>query len=234
MDLEEILKKTKAMIQAYAGDDPDKLFYANRYVFARLQLLERQEKVSIKKRLLESNAACYGCSQPIESPKDIAVHRVNGDRAYSQENCVLMHQECHQKYHAENPSGKGERKAVNRSDGATMSMKILSKASKRYDGQSFLYWWDITPKGAADLSAYDQIEFSKKDTGESCTLPTAALLGFLTEERRTSRQEGNWGIKVRKERPDALAFEPGKGGKDWLFLPVVWLIQANNEDRQES
>lgn len=222
MELEEILKQTKAMIQEHAGGDPDKFFYANRYVFARLQLLERQEKVVIKKRLIESKAVCHGCGKPIESPKGVAVHRLDVEKAYSHENCVLMHRECHEKFHAENPSGKGGRRASSRCTDDSNPKKVLSKVSKRYDGHSFLYWWDITPNGAESLKEYDLIEFVRKDTNERCSIPTAALSGFLVEDRMTTRGEGNWGIRVLKERPDALAFEPGRNGKNWLFLPVVW------------
>ena len=72
-----------------------------------------------------------------------------------------------------------------------------------------------------DLEA---VEFAQKDTRERCIVPVEALKGFLTPDRQTSRGEGNWGIKILKDRPDELAFEPGRatGGK-WLFLPVVWL-----------
>lgn len=229
MELDEILRQTKAMIQEYAGEDPDKLFYANRFVFARLQLLERQEKVGIKKHLLASGAPCHGCGKPFDNPKGMVVHRLDGNLAYSQENCVLMHPDCHESFHAENPSGKGGRRTTIIS-GNSDALKILSKSSKRYEGQAFLYWWDITPNGAESLKDYDLIEFIQKDTGESCSIPSAAIVGFLTQDRRTSRNEGNWGIKVLKERQDALAFEPGREGKNWLYLPVVWKAHAVEDE----
>ncbi len=50
----------------------------------------------------------------------------------------------------------------------------------------------------------------------------------MTEERQTTRQNGNWGIRVLDGKvlkgEDLLAFEPGSKKKgEWLFLPVVWL-----------
>jgi len=38
MNPQGILGKTRKAISDYAGDDRDKWFYANRFVFARLQL----------------------------------------------------------------------------------------------------------------------------------------------------------------------------------------------------
>lgn len=220
MELDEILRQTKAMIQEYAGDDADKLFYANRYVFARLQLSERLEKSVIKKQLMEAGAKCHGCGGAIESPKNINVHRVDGGQGYSLENCVLMHGECHQKFHQEHPSDGAKRKPTARLGQA--SFKILTKLSKRYEGHSFIHWWDMSPNEAKKLTKYDQIDFVRKNTGERCSLPPAAIIGFLKKDRQTTRHDGNWGIKVLRDREDELAFEPGIKGKDWLFLPVVW------------
>lgn len=53
-------------------------------------------------------------------------------------------------------------------------------------------------------------------------------LALAPEDRQTSRGEGNWGIKVLKDRPDEPAFEPAGGG-EWLFLPVV-RINEESED----
>jgi len=38
MEPREILQATRQAIYQYAGQDPDRWFYANRFVFARLQL----------------------------------------------------------------------------------------------------------------------------------------------------------------------------------------------------
>jgi hypothetical protein len=99
-------------------------------------------------------------------------------------------------------------------------METLKKQSKKYE--AFVYWWDIAPNQAKSLKDYDEVEFIKKDVNESCFVSPKTLLKFLTKDRQTSRSEGNWGIKVLVDRPNELAFEPGKGNDDWLFLPVVW------------
>jgi len=76
----------------------------------------------------------------------------------------------------------------------------------------FLYWWDISPSLPDVLDRYDAVAFIKKDTGERRYVPVAALKGYLTEGRRTSRSDGNWGVKILKGTEDQLAFEPGVRG----------------------
>lgn len=226
MELEEILRWTRAAIREHAGDDSDKLFYANRYVFARLQLDERKVKTGIKKQLLKSDRPCAHCGEPFDSKVGLPLHRIDGARGYSPDNCVLMHPECHKRYHAEHPQreSSGEAGDVGEDSGGGS----LVKYSKRYDTGAFRYWWDITPKLAASLGRYEAVEFVKKDAGERCSVPPQALTGFLTDDRQTSRGDGNWGIKVLADRPEELAFEPARKGDNWLFLPVAWL--SDDED----
>ena len=110
MEPQEILNITRKAIRDHAGGDPDKWFYANRFVFARLQLDERSTKTQIKKELLEVNKPCDYCGNPFYDKKGIHLHRVNGECGYSRVNCVLMHSECHTKFHAENPRGEQSEK----------------------------------------------------------------------------------------------------------------------------
>lgn len=107
-------------------------------------------------------------------------------------------------------------------EGISSVVPILRKVSKRHDGRSFIYWWDISPGFSDKINCYEAVEFEKEDTGEKFCVQTATLKEYLTEERRTSRGKGNWGIKVLKDREDELAFEPGNRNGKWLFLPVVW------------
>ena len=189
MKPEEILEKTRKAIRECAGEDPDRWFYANRYVFARLQLDERKIKTGIKRRLLDSGKPCSYCGKPFESKVGLHLHRLDAGRGYSPGNCALMHSECHQRYHSEHPqrvaSGEPGESLEDAGRGA------LVKYSKRYDRGGFLYWWDITPNLAASLDQYDAVEFVTKDTGERCSLPPEALRGFLTSERQTSPGQGN-------------------------------------------
>lgn len=214
MTEKEILKRTQAMIRELAGEDPDRWWYANRYVFSRLQWDERKTKVGVKQKLLEAGDPCYACGKKFESKRDIHLHRLNGGKGYSEANCVLMHAECHRKCHA---SRREETLPV------AMPEPALAKFSKRYEKQSFLYWWDVAPSLASALDAWEQVEFVKKDTEERCVVPVEILKRFLTSDRQTTRGQGHWGIKVLKDRPAELAFEPATRKGKWLFLPVVWL-----------
>ena len=101
---------------------------------------------------------------------------------------------------------------------------ILITKSKVYEDKSFTYWWDITPSRARRLDDYETVEFFCRDTGSRCSVPVKQLKPFLTEKRRTTRSEGNWGIQVLKKvgYENKLAFEPGRGrNQEWLYLCSV-------------
>jgi|GEM_PF-1224148 len=219
MNEREILARTREMIAEHASGDPDRWWYANRFVFARLMLDERKTKTNVKQKLLDANMLCPGCGKRFETRRDIHLHRLDGDKAYSQANCVLMHPDCHRAAHAAHPE------AV---EVATGREPTLTKWSKRYDDMPFVYWWDIAPGLAEQLNDLEPAEFAKKDTKDRCVVPVEMLRTFLTPERQTTRGQGNWGVKVLKDRPDELAFEPGTGSREWRFLPVVWLEEAED------
>jgi len=220
MTPKEILEETRQRLLEHAGADPDKWWYANRFVFARLQLDERRTKTDAKKKLLNAGVPCYGCGVTFASKRDVHLHRLDGSRGYSEDNCVLMHAHCHRRHHAE------------RSEDSSLEVRgrepAAVKQSKRYDDKPFLYWWDISPALAESLDEFEALEFVKKDAGERCTLSVQILKRFIIPERQTTRGKGHWGVKVLKDRPDELAFEPGTGGGEWLFLPVVWLAEADD------
>jgi protein-arginine kinase activator protein McsA len=83
MNPPKILDETRKAISNYAGEDSDKWFYANRFVFARLLLDERKTKTHIKKELLEASKACYYCNQSFENKVGVHLHRFDGERCYS-------------------------------------------------------------------------------------------------------------------------------------------------------
>jgi hypothetical protein len=228
MNPQKILEVTRKAISNYAGEDSDKWFYANRFVFARLQLDERKTKTQIKKELMEANKPCHYCNKPFEKKTGVHLHRLDGERGYSLNNSVLMHSDCHQKYHAENPRDISHGRSSKRK-GINSTAKISKRFSKRHDGHKYIYWWDIAPGFLDKINYYKAVEFIKKDTEERCCIPTSTLRKYLTKKRQTSRVNGNWGIKVLKDRENELAFEPSNKNDKWLFLPVVWL-----NDRQED
>ena len=227
MTPEEILKHVRQLIADHAGGDPDKRFYANRYVFARLQLDERKTKTDIKKRLLDAGQPCPECGLPFKTRKNVCIHRVNDKKGYSDGNCVLMHPDCHERFHS-----KQQADGLEESDDAG----ILVKKSKRHEnrnlyGRQSLYWWDITPNLADSLRHYTDIQFVQKDTGQACTVPPMSIKAFLTPDRQTSRGSGNWGIHVLADAESQLALEPGEDGGNWLMLPLTlaWLDPEDGE-----
>ncbi len=217
MTPQEILEQTRRLVSEHAAGDPDRWWYANRFVFARLILDERRTKIGIKKGLLGAGGPCHACGQRFESKRNIHLHRLDDARGYSATNCVLMHGECHQRHHAKHE----ERGSAGESTLAAVQ-PVICKWSKCYEGKPFTYWWDIAPRLAEALCNLEAFEFGKKDSLERCTVPVDTLRKFLTSARQTSRGAGNWGIKVLKDRPDELAFEPPSHADQWLFLPVTW------------
>lgn len=95
--------------------------------------------------------------------------------------------------------------------------------SKRYEGKSFIYWWDITPSKRSRLDRVGRITFKKKDSGEESVVESQTLLPLLSQERQTSRKNHPWGIRVLVDHPNELASEPGsRGHGDWSYIPVEW------------
>ena len=220
MDPKEILEQTQKLISGHADGNPDKWWYANRYVYARLQQDERKTKTDIKRRLFDASTPCHRCGKPFETKRNVHLHRLDGNKGYSDANCALMHADCHQQTHA---GPAAEDAAMPEECG------VLVKYSKRHDDKPFLYWWDISPSLADSLGKIDAVEFVKKDNGERCCVRSSDLERFLSPDRQTTRVGGPWGTKVLRDRQDELAFEPGTGGGEWLFLPVVW-IDEEGED----
>ena len=88
MNPQEILNKTRECISYHAGSDRDKWFYANRFVFARLQLDERKTKTDVKKRLFENNPTCHYCKESIENKAGVHLHRLDGERGPRKERLI--------------------------------------------------------------------------------------------------------------------------------------------------
>jgi len=70
-------------------------------------------------------------------------------------------------------------------------------------------------------------------------MKAADLLPLLTEARRTSRSrrqsktgKGNWGLKVRRGRPNEIEVEGGEKGKP-AFIRVKW-CEASRDRHRES
>lgn len=215
-ELEQILAKIRETIKVYSNGNPDKWFYANRFIFARLQQDERKTKDKIKADLSDQNSKCHYWNCPEKDIKDlkgIHVHRLDGLKGYSLENCVLSHGDCHENIHRE--------EAVIPAD----QPNPIKKENKEYSNGPFSYWWDITPKTIKSISEEAVFEFIKKDTKEYCQIPFARLRKLLTESRRTSRGNGNWGIRVLPSKQNEIVIEePGKNLLDCETIQVIWNI----------
>ncbi len=92
-----ILDNVRLIISLAAGDDIDRRFKLNRWVFSRLLQDEIRVKRPIKKKLWDMGMqSCKACGEAFESIKGVEIHRKNGAVAYSVENCELLCRECHQ------------------------------------------------------------------------------------------------------------------------------------------
>ena len=94
---DSLLTIVRSTIAQAAGRDQDLQFKLNRWVFSRLLQDEMRVKRPIKARLWkESKRACHVCGRTFTTPKGVEIHRKDGRKAYSLENCEVVCHECHQ------------------------------------------------------------------------------------------------------------------------------------------
>lgn len=92
-----ILDHVRLVISLAAGHDVTRQFKLNRWVFSRLLGDEIRVKRPIKKQLWDNGAhSCQACDQPFASLKGVEIHRKDGSKGYSADNCELLCRECHQ------------------------------------------------------------------------------------------------------------------------------------------
>lgn len=221
----EILAEVRERLVAFAGEDPDRWFYANRFVFARLQLDERKTKVRVKKHLIESKGACHGCGKPFASAKGIHLHRLDGERGYSRADCVLMHPECHRALHA---AAEAARPTNLPSDADQMPTGVVSKESRRYAEVAWVYWWDVSPTLHARLGDLGMIELVRKDDGARALVDAGVLRTALTPARQTSRGQGNWGLRIFPEEEEILRVESPGPRAGWPGIALTWLTEEED------
>ena len=101
------LDRIRTFITEYAEGDVDRHFYANRFIFSRLQLDARKSHGRIRAALLKANNRCRVCGGELTGR--LHLHRIDESAGYSVENCVLLHEECHKTHHA-----GGNREATSR------------------------------------------------------------------------------------------------------------------------
>jgi len=81
------------------SQDEDEQFKINRWIFARLQGDERIVKEKIKKELYGESPNCNMCKKDLRPKSGFHIHRLDQNRGYSKDNCVLLCVECHKKCH---------------------------------------------------------------------------------------------------------------------------------------
>jgi len=95
---DDILDCVRKAIKKVAKN-ADEEYLINRWIYARLQQDERGESKAVKKQLYEDKPLCFFCNKKFESMKGIHIHKKDGSKGYSKDNCVLCHKECHEKEH---------------------------------------------------------------------------------------------------------------------------------------
>jgi len=208
-----ILEKTRKDITGSAKGDADKWFKLNRWVFARLQEDERKTKRDLKKKLIRKVDYCGHCGKKFNSKKFIDIHRINKDKAYSEDNCILVHNgKCHQEAESKHNYAR------------VFNKKLLLKKSKRYDNYgNTLYWWDITDNEKFKYIKRENgiIVFQEADTETKHSYHYQDLAAFLTSDRKTTRNRNhNWGFRILKSRVNKLASEPGAEDKTWKYIEL--------------
>jgi len=92
-----LLNHVRLVISLAAGEDLNKRFKLNRWVFSRLLQDEIRVKRPIKQRLWDGGMrTCQSCNEPFASPKGVELHRKNESQGYTADNCELLCRDCHQ------------------------------------------------------------------------------------------------------------------------------------------
>lgn len=210
---DSILEKVRNDVKRFSNNNPDRWFKINRWIYSRLQLDERKTKQNIKIKMIKERPYCGHCGKKFADTRFIDIHRVDKNKGYSEMNCMLVHNgECHREIETQSNYGR------------MYGQKIMVKQSKRYkDYGVTLYWWDITDNESFKCIKERNgiIVFQEKDTKVKHIYHYQDLVDLFTPERKTSRNHGNnWGVRVLKDRPDKLAFEPGVVDKKWRFIKL--------------
>ena len=95
--LHEELDRIRAFLTEYADGDEDLYFYANRFIFARLQLDARKPHKRIRAALLAVSDECSACGEKLIGR--LHLRRIDSGAGYSVDNCELLYERCHEKHH---------------------------------------------------------------------------------------------------------------------------------------
>jgi hypothetical protein len=96
---QKLLDHVRAEITTLAQGDPGVAFRIRRFIHARLQLDGRPPRALQKRKFEEQEGRCSECKQPFIEMSGLHLHRTTR-AAYSAENTVLVHRECHTRIHS--------------------------------------------------------------------------------------------------------------------------------------
>jgi hypothetical protein len=92
-----------AELEKIAAGDKKTLFHARRYIQKRLEVGERSTPAKRNKLKLTLMATqqgkCAACGEPLP-PRDSELDRESALLGYTEENCRLVHHDCHRKQQA--------------------------------------------------------------------------------------------------------------------------------------
>lgn len=94
----ELLDRVFAELEKIAEGDEKALFHARRYVQKRLEFAERNtpaRRHKVKLTLMaKQQGKCAECGKPLP-PRDSELDRKSAILGYTEENCRLVHHQCH-------------------------------------------------------------------------------------------------------------------------------------------
>jgi hypothetical protein len=98
-----LLEGVRAELNALAKGDATTLHHARRYLMKRLEFDERgtpADRNKLKLTLMaKQQGKCSSCGEPLP-PRDSELDRKNPVLGYTEENCTLIHHQCHRKAQA--------------------------------------------------------------------------------------------------------------------------------------
>ena len=99
----ELLERVRAELNMLGNGNAKTLHHARRYLMKRLEFDERgtpADRNKLKLTLMaKQQGKCSSCGEPLP-PRDSELDRKNLVLGYTEENCTLIHHQCHRKAQA--------------------------------------------------------------------------------------------------------------------------------------
>lgn len=95
----DILNYIKSHINDGIENDVNMYFMLNRFIWVRLRQYEDKLKKTVKAELCEMGLECTGCGCHFRHIKKLELHRIDINKTYNVDNCVLLCKPCHINVH---------------------------------------------------------------------------------------------------------------------------------------